>query len=85
MPKIHGKRLEHELSSRAKRGILVFACSDYTGGAGKNQDPSLPSGRQVEVSEQKTGNLRSMRCPEAAFQLQVPQSHDAYPGDIMLL
>jgi hypothetical protein len=32
------------LSSRAKRGIWVFAGSGGTGGAGKNQDPSRCSG-----------------------------------------
>jgi hypothetical protein len=35
------------LSSRAKRGILVFARGGNTSGAGENQDPSLRSGSQT--------------------------------------
>jgi len=33
-----------ELSSRAQRGIQVFAGNDDNGGAGKDLDPSLRSG-----------------------------------------
>ena len=35
------------LSSRAKRGILVLACGEYAAMLGRNQDPSLRSGRQL--------------------------------------
>jgi hypothetical protein len=40
-----------ELSSLAKRGILVFACGGKTAVAGKNQDPSLCSGRHINLED----------------------------------
>jgi hypothetical protein len=44
LPMISASSSRAKLSSRAKRGTLVFACTIRVTDAGKHQDPSLRSG-----------------------------------------
>src|ERR1700683_1154475 len=80
--KIHEERLEHELSSRTKRGILASARSGDTGGAGKNQDPSLCWDDKLRVKRARPAPTGRRCYPRPADAVPRPAllAHAKLPG-----